>query len=304
MLAAQIAPALVFVLIGGVAADRFAPQRVIIAANLAMAIGEGTFGVLVLTGKPALWTMLLLEALTGTGMSLFYPASQALLPRLVSADLLQEASAISRLAMNSGQMAGAAAAGLLVAVKGPGWALLLCGIGMVFTVPPMLAIRGARGPVVTADRAEPGLLTQLREGWSEFRSHAWLWVTTVQYCVVMMAWYGSFTVLGPVVARAHLAAPPPGERSPRPNAVGLIAGGVLPCGSRRASRSGSWCSPAAPSRAPLTLALVLPLAAVCAASFMLGILVEVMMVQWTVALGRFIPQDKLARVSSTTPSAQ
>ena len=62
VLAAQIAPALVFALIGGVAADRFRPQRVIVAANALMAIGEGTFGVLVLTGHPPLWAMIGLEA--------------------------------------------------------------------------------------------------------------------------------------------------------------------------------------------------------------------------------------------------
>ena len=102
MLAAQIAPSLVFALIGGVAADRFPPQRVILAANLIMAVGEGTFGLLVLTGRPPLWAMICLEALTGIGMALFYPASQGLLPRLVPGGLLQEASAISRMAMNTG----------------------------------------------------------------------------------------------------------------------------------------------------------------------------------------------------------
>src|ERR1035441_3721676 len=49
VLAAQIAPSLVLALIGGVAADRFRPQQVIVAANLLMALGEGTFGILVLT---------------------------------------------------------------------------------------------------------------------------------------------------------------------------------------------------------------------------------------------------------------
>ena len=79
-----------------------------------MALGEGTFGILVLAGPP-LWAMIGLESITGTGVAIFYPASQALLPRLIPRDLLQEASAISRLAMNSGQMSGAAVAGLLVA---------------------------------------------------------------------------------------------------------------------------------------------------------------------------------------------
>src|SRR6266516_5285500 len=104
VLAAQIAPSLLFTLIGGVVADRLPPQRVIIAANLMIALGEGTFGLLVLAGHPVLWQMILLEAITGTGMAIFYPASQALLPRVVSADVLQEASALSRIAMNAGQI--------------------------------------------------------------------------------------------------------------------------------------------------------------------------------------------------------
>src|SRR5579859_5388536 len=171
VLAAQIAPALVFALVGGVAADRFRPQRVIVVANLLMAAGEGTFGVLVLTGHPPLWAMIGLEALTGSGIAVFYPASQALLPRVVPRGMLQDASAISRLAMNTGQMSGAAAAGLLVAAAGPGWALVLCGIGMVGSVPMLLAIRATR-PVaagVPGDGAPArSMIAELREGWSEF----------------------------------------------------------------------------------------------------------------------------------------
>jgi len=141
VLAAQILPALVFALVGGVFADRFAPQRVIVAANLLIAAGEGGFGLLVLLGQPKLWQMIGLETMTGAGMAIFYPASQALLPRLVPDSVLQEASAMSRLAMNAAQMAGAAIAGLFVAATGPGWALLTCGIGMLGTVPLLLAIR-------------------------------------------------------------------------------------------------------------------------------------------------------------------
>ncbi len=48
----------------------------------------------------------------------------------------------------------------------------------------------------------------------------------------------------------------------------------------------------------LALALALPLAAICAVTFCLGAAMEVMMVQWTVALATRIPSDKLARVSS------
>jgi predicted MFS family arabinose efflux permease len=299
VLAAQIAPMLVFSLVGGVAADRFPPQRVIIAANLAMVAGEGTFGLLVLTGRPPLWAMIVLEAMTGTGMAMFYPASQALLPRLVPGVMLQEASAISRLAMNSGLMTGAAAGGLLVAAAGPGWALLLCGIGMTGTVPLMLAIKSSQSRALAADDSGPGMLTALREGWTEFVSHTWLWVIVVQFCVVMMAWCAAFQVLGPVVAKAHLGGPAAWGAITASDSLGLIAGGLTSLRiTPRRPMLFVVLTGAAIAISPLSLALVLPLVLVCLASFCLGVLIEIMMVQWTVALARAISPDKLARVSS------
>src|SRR5262249_55012478 len=171
--------------------------------------------------------------------AVFYPASQALLPRLVPRDLLQEASAISRLVMNVGQMADAAVAGLLVAVAGAGWALLLCGIGMLSTIPLLLAIRGSQAATGNEAREAHGakraegmaparsMLTELREGWSEFRSHTWLWVIVAQFGVVLMAWYGAFSVLGPVVAREHLGGPAAWGAITAADALGLIVGGVV-----------------------------------------------------------------------------
>jgi predicted MFS family arabinose efflux permease len=311
VLAAQIAPSLVFALLGGVAADRFPPQRVIVAANLMMALGEGTFGVLVLTGRPPLWAMIGLEMVTGIGVAIFYPASQALLPRIVPRGMLQDASAISRLAMNSGQMSGAAAAGLLVAAAGPGWALALCGVGMVATVPLLLSIRGGQdlrpragadpraGAAGGAEPAAPSMLTELREGWSEFRSHTWLWVIVAQFAVVMMAWYGAFSVLGPVVAREHLGGPAAWGAITAADSLGLIAGGIVSLRvTPRRPMLFVVLTGGAVAISPLSLAMVLPLPATCAASFGLGVFIEMMMVQWTVALARNIPPDRLARVSS------
>jgi predicted MFS family arabinose efflux permease len=311
VLAAQIAPSLIFALLGGVAADRFPPQRVIIAANLMMAVGEGTFGILVLTGRPSLWAMMGLEALTGTGIAIFYPASQALLPRLVPRGMLQEASAISRLAMNTGQMSGAAVAGLLVAATSPGFALVLCGIGMVCTVPPLRSIRAGRenlrsgvdgeaaAGVNEVNGTTPSMLTELREGWSEFRSHTWLWVIVAEFCIVMMAWYGAFSVLGPVVARAHLGGAAAWGAITAADAFGLIAGGLVSLRfTPRRPMLFVVLTGGAVAISPLSLGMVLPLAAICAASFGLGVFVEMMMVQWTVTMARNIPPEKLARVSS------
>jgi MFS family permease len=268
---------------------------VIIAGNMMIAAGEGTFGILVLTGHPRLWQMLLLEGVTGTGMAIFYPASQALLPRLVPAGLLQQASAVSRLAMNGGQMAGASAAGLCVAAFGPGWALAVCGVGMLVSVPLLLSIQATGA----ARAQQTGILRDLRDGWSEFRSHTWLWVIVAQFGVVLMAWYGAFQVLGPVVAKAHLGGPAAWGAITAAESVGLIVGGLVSLRfTPRRPMLFVVVIGAAMAVAPLSLAMLWPLPLVCCASLGLGITVEIMMVQWTVAMARNIPPGKLARVSS------
>jgi predicted MFS family arabinose efflux permease len=295
VVAAQLAPCLVFCLLGGVIADRIAPQRVVAASNLLVALGEGTFGILVLTGRPQLWQMMLLEVVTGSGIAMFYPASQALLPGLVPAEELQQASALSRLAMNMAMMSGAAVAGVVVAAVGPGWALTICGAGVTATVPMLLSIKAG---VARAPSAASSVLRDLRVGWSEFRSHTWLWVIVAQYCLVMMAWFGGFEVLGPVVAKAHLGGAAAWGAIMAAQSVGLVAGGLLSL----------WRSPRRPMLAvagigivlaltPLALAMLWPLLLVCLVAFVVGTATEYMMVVWTVAMARNIRPDALARVS-------
>jgi predicted MFS family arabinose efflux permease len=228
-------------------------------------------------------------------MALFYPASQALLPRIVPGELLTEASALSRLAMNAGQMGGAAVAGLVVAAVGPGWALGMCGAGMVGTVPILLRLRGAAG-----ERA-PGhdMLRELRDGWSEVRSRTWLWVIILQYSIILMAWYGGFQVLGPAVARAHLGGPAAWGAVAAAESVGLIAGGIVALRfTPRRPMLFVVVMGATIAIPTLSLAMLWPLPLVCVCSFGVGLAIEVMMVRWTVVMATNIPPDRLARVSS------
>jgi MFS family permease len=297
VLAAQIAPSLVFTLFGGVAADRFPPHRVIVAANLLMAVGEGTFGLLVITGHPALPAMIVLETITGTGMAIFYPASTALLPRLVPDEMLQDASAISRMGMNIGMMLGSALGGLVVAAAGPGWALSGCAAGMIATAPILMSLRPTERAGEGGSTA--GLLGQLREGWTEFWSHTWLWVIVLQASVVMMSWYGGFAVLGPAVARAHLGGPAAWGVIMATESIGFIVGGMASLRiTPRRPMLFVVLALGAVFVSPLSLALVLPVPLICLAAFVQGVLVEMMMVVWTVTMTRRIPPGKLARVAS------
>jgi hypothetical protein len=116
---------------------------------------------------------------------------------------------------------------------------------------------------------------------------------------VMMAWYGAFSVLGPVVAREHLGGPAAWGAITAADSLGLIVGGLVSLRvTPRRPMMFVVLAGAAVAISPISLAMVLPLPAICLASFSLGVLIEMMMVQWTVALARNIPPGKLARVSS------
>jgi MFS family permease len=296
VLAAQMVPSVLFMLFGGVAADRFKPQLVIVLGNLLIAVGEGTFGLLTLTHATDLPVMIGLELITGTGMSLFWPASTALLPKIVPSDRLQAANALSRLVMNGSTMGGMAIAGLAVAAVGPGWALSVCGVGMLGTV-PLLSLLQVRAN--ERSEQEPSVWHELREGWQEFVKHAWVWGTVLEYLVVNACWYGGLLVLGPVVARDHLGGAAAWGWLNATFSVGLILGGLTAL---------RWI----PKRPMIAVtALPLPMALACWAvgglwpfwSILLtwllaGISVEFLVVCWNVALARFIRPDRLARVSA------
>ena len=233
VLAAQIAPSLVFALIGGVAADRFPPQRVIVAANLLMALGEGTFGMLVLTSRPPLWAMIGLEAHHRDRgrdfLSRLPGAAPPPRPARPAAGGERDQPAGDEHRPDGRRGRGRPAGG------GGGRRLGAVAMrhrhgdhGSAAAVHPRLAARCGPGerrrPI--RRRRRRSMLTELREGWSEFRSHTWLWVIVAQFCVVMMAWYGAFSVLGPVVARQHLGGPAAWGAITAADAFGLIAGGL------------------------------------------------------------------------------
>jgi hypothetical protein len=174
---------------------------------------------------------------------------------------------------------------------------VLSGACVAGTVPLLLRIKS--GADVVARGQQAGMIRELREGWAEFRSHTWLWAIVIQYCLVMMAWNGAFIVLGPVVARQHLGGPAAWGAITAADGVGLLLGGVLSL--RWAPRRPMLLVVGAGGSlalSPLALGLAVPLPVVCVVALGLGALMEVMMVQWTVALATRIAPGMLARVAS------
>ena len=297
VLAAQLAPMLVFTLVGGVLADRFRPQRVMMAANFSAAAGEGLAGVLMLTHSAHTWNLLIAALLMGTGGALFYPSSQSLIPRLVPEDRMQAASSLSRLAQSSMLMLGAAVGGILVTVFGPGEAMGLDAVLLLLGTAPLVRITVPA--LVRAAEKAPGMMHELREGWAEVRSRTWLWAVIACYAAVLAGWFGGFTVLGPEVAKARLGGAGAWATIISCDGLGILLGGIagLMYQVKRPMFVGTILTFAF-ALPPVVMGLGGPLWAISAVSVLAGFSGEYFMILWTVALTRHIPQDKLARVYS------
>ncbi|WP_405446355.1 MFS transporter [Streptomyces erythrochromogenes] len=294
--AARTLPLVFFLLVGGAVADRLPRHHVMVAANALNCISQGLFAVLVLTGDPQLWQMMLLTALCGTGTAFFNPAAEGMLLSTVSGEHANRAFALFRMAMNGAGIGGAALGGAMIAAMGPGWVLAVDAAAFAIAG----ALRAFLDVSHTPDRAPGGgLLADLREGWVEFRTRPWLWSIVLQFSVVVAVVGAAEAVYGPLVARDQLGGPAPWGLALALFGVGTIAGAVLMFAwkPRRLLLVGTLCvfPLALPSAG---LAVPLPVWGLCAVMFVSGAAIEVFGVNWMTTMHQEIPEEKFSRVSA------
>src|ERR1700694_691723 len=123
VLAAQTVPLVLFVLIGGVWADRLPRQRVMLASDLVRFATQGASALLILDGTARVWQLAALQAVYGMANGFFTPAATGLVPQVVPTEELQPANAMLGLSENATWILGPAVAGVIVVGVGAGWGL-------------------------------------------------------------------------------------------------------------------------------------------------------------------------------------
>ena len=283
-----------FLLFGGALADRVPRHVLMVGAGLAAALSQAVVAALVLTGTATIPLLIGLSAVNGMVGALALPASAAILPQLVPADLRQKANGINRMLFNGAAIVGAPVGGLLVAATSPGW-------GIAVDAAAFLASAGCFA-LLRLPAAAPGLrhsiLTDLRIGWSEFRSRTWLWVVVAGFCVVNAALSGGMTVLGPVVADAGVGRDAWGFVLAAQTG-GMVLGALLAIRIRVPRLLFFGVISTALLALPLlALGLAPRLWLLLASAFLAGVGVEQFGVAWETTMQEHVPADKLARVYS------
>jgi MFS family permease len=197
---AMTVPTITFLLIGGVASDRFERRWLLVGADLLRAVALALLAGLTLGGQVELWHVVVLSALYGTGAAFHAPAFDALVPEILDGERLTQANALDQLMRPLAlRLAGPAVGGVLVGVAGAGGVFVLDCATFLMAAGTVLLMSPARGDRVVAEGGS--LLLDLKEGWRFVRSHAWLWATFASAAVAYLLFMGPVEVLLPWVVK-------------------------------------------------------------------------------------------------------
>lgn len=297
VLATYMAAQVAFVIVGGLAADRFPRTLVLQGSYVVGALSQGAVAVLLLTDRASVSSLIVLEAVNGAGAAFALPATQGVLPQLVEPAHLQQANASMAFARRGAMMLGPAIAGALVATVGPGLAIAADASGFLLGALVLARVHLPDGP--RADHA-PSLVRQLRDGWSEVRGRSWLWVIILAFGMVNAIHAGAWAVLGPVIAKSHAG-------------LGARGWGLVVSAEAVGAIVMTLVLLRVPLNRPLRQGMIgvslmaVPLCAlgirpetmlVAAAALIAGAGAEVFGTGWNVALMEQVPQEALSRVAS------
>lgn len=131
-------PQVVFSLLGGVLADRFAKKPIIGWAPFINGLATLVMALIIFSGKADFLAFLVIGFLNGTVLALSMPARTAFIPELVGEELIFNAMAFNSACWNLARIVGPAAAGFIIAIFAEGNTTSGFGVGLVYVILSLL----------------------------------------------------------------------------------------------------------------------------------------------------------------------
>jgi MFS family permease len=212
-------PQVLLVIASGALSDRLERRHLMIAGDAIRFVAIGTLGILSIRGDLTIPVVLGLVVLYGAGQAVFQPAFTSITPTIVGADLLVQANSLAQLVRPFAMtLLGPLVGGVLITWIGVGWAFLVDAATFAFSTVMILAMRTRRVPRDSED--ETSFIGDVAEGFRYVRQQRWLLIAMVAATVSLLAVWGPWETLVPIVVKNDLG----GEAS----SLGLVfgAGGV------------------------------------------------------------------------------
>lgn len=297
VLAARSIPLVVFLLVGGVVADRFSRSFVMQVSHLLSAVSQGMVAALLLTGVAQLWMVIVLEAINGTVSAFTFPAIQGVVPLVVPRTHIQQANALLGFTRNGLSILGPTIAGLIVVTAGSGWAIAVDALSWLVAAGCMAKLK-----LPAAMKAQPGkapsMWHDLVDGWSAFTQHTWIWLIVVAFGFMNAIHAGAWFTLGPVVAKASIGIAGWGYALSA-EAVGMLVMTAVLLRLRIGRPLLAGMIGVSALAGPILLLGLSPsLVPLLVLTFVSGCGSELFGIGWSTALQEHIPDQVLSRVSS------
>lgn len=298
VMAAQLGPLVVFMLFGGVLADRYPRALVVGTSDIFLSGFVVANGIMLINGSATVMSMAIIAFISGSLNALWWPAFAGLVPEVVPEEDLQSANSVIGLGANAANIAGTVAGGIIVAGIGAGWAMVIDGISFFIAGILVFTLRKF-GKTRDTTEHTPSVFEDLAHGWKEFSSRSWVVTVVAGYCILNMIFESVLGVVGPVHAEQELGGPKPWSYILAALSVGMMAGVLVSLKVR-------------PKR-PLLIALVAQLGVavwiftigvtnwiplIMVSAFFAGIAFDFFFVLWQTAMQSNIPRESLSRVSS------
>jgi MFS family permease len=298
VMAAQLGPMVVFMLFGGVLADRYPRALVVGTSDIFLSGFVVANGIMLINGSATVMSLAIIAFISGSLNALWWPAFAGLVPEVVPEEDLQSANSVIGLGANAANIAGTVAGGIIVAGIGAGWAMVTDGVSFLIAGILVFTLRKF-GKTRDTTEHTPSVFEDLAHGWKEFSSRSWVVTVVAGYSILVMIFESVLGVVGPVHAEQELGGPKPWSYILAALSVGMMAGVLVSLKVR-------------PKR-PLLIALIAQLGVatwiftigvtnwiplVMVSAFFAGIALDFFFVLWQTAMQSNIPRESLSRVSS------
>lgn len=172
-------PFLLFMLFGGVIADRVDKRRLLLVTQTVMMVLAFVLAGLAYLKWLTIWELALLAFLNGTALAMNNPSYQAMVPKLVVREDLTNAIALNSAQFNMSRILGPTLGGYAMALFGVAGNFFLNGLSFVAVLVALTRIRYPEEELVRHE----GLLDSLVSGFRYVRSrpqmHVLMWMITV-----------------------------------------------------------------------------------------------------------------------------
>ena len=182
--------------LGGIVADQYPRQRVVIATQTSAMLLALGLAALTLTGTVRIWHIFVLSALLGAVNAFDIPARQSFIVEMVGKADLMNAIALNSSMFNASRVLGPAIAGILVAAIGEGWCFFANGISYIAVIVGLALMRVAPHQAV-AQRGSPA--ANIAEGFRFVIRHPAIHALLILLGIASVTAM-PFTVLMPVFA--------------------------------------------------------------------------------------------------------